>query len=184
MGKPVERMTSAERGHLAAGSAVLAHVEADIRRMAWAENLPKGWGEIAAEEEPGTGRRARVTLPMDAAVLRFFKSAGPGHLRRMERVLRAYMEFRLARALTASHQWCDLVAEPKKVIEDWRSPKWNVRTRLDLVKETKGKMEKLKAAYDEETKRADEAEAAAREIAEAMREVLADLEDGEEDGEA
>ncbi len=59
-----------------------------------AEAVPKAWHEIA--QTPGTGRKERVTMWVEADVLRFFRSLGLGHTTKMADVLAAFMHARLA----------------------------------------------------------------------------------------
>ena len=184
MGKPVERMSVGERTHYARGAIALGAVEAELRAQAAREGgLPGDWAELAREmDRGGGGERVRMTVPVDAAVARFFRSAGPGHLERMNRVLRAFVEFRLARAVTGA-EWCDVVADPKRAMKRWSEGASRIEgTRRKLV-ETREVVEKAKDALAAETERADRAEQAAREMAALMREMVAELE-AEEDGAA
>jgi len=79
------------------------HYMADaMRRLEWdlhnaieaTSRIPEEWHEIA--RATAAPPKTRVTMRMDADVLRFFKSMGAGHLPRMNEVLRSYMHARLA----------------------------------------------------------------------------------------
>ena len=182
MGKPVERMSVGERTHFAKGAAALGAVEAEMRALASRENgLPREWSEVAGEMDRAGGReRVRLTVPVDAAVARFFRSAGPGHLERMNRVLRAFVEFRLARAVTGA-DWCDVVADPKGTVRRWDEWASGITGSRRRIAEAKRLVETAQGALAAETERADRAEAAAREMAALMREMVAELEAEEED---
>ena len=56
--------------------------------------VPEAWHDIAQDQGPG--RKEKVTLWVEADVLRFFRSLGLGYGPRINRVLRAYMHARLA----------------------------------------------------------------------------------------
>ena len=182
MGKPVERMSVGERTRYARGAIALGAVEAELRAQAAHEGgLPEDWAELAREMDRGGGReRVRMTVPVDAAVARFFRSAGPGHLERMNRVLRAFVEFRLARAV-AGAEWCDVVADPKAAVKRWQEGRQQTMTTRELVLKNREVMEKARDALAAETERADRAEQAAREMGALMREMVAELEAEEDD---
>ena len=183
MGKPVERMSVAERVHFAKGAAALGAVETEMRAMASRENgLPREWTAVAGEMDRTGGReRVRMTVPVDAAVARFFRSAGPGHLERMNRVLRAFVEFRLARAVTGA-EWCDVVADPKATVRRWDEGETRITGTRKKIVETRKVVEKAQEALAAETERADRAEVMAREMADLLREMVAELEDDGDDG--
>jgi uncharacterized protein (DUF4415 family) len=56
--------------------------------------VPDAWHEIA--QGPGPGRKVKVTLWVEADVLRFFRSLGAGHTTKMAEVLATFMHARLA----------------------------------------------------------------------------------------
>ncbi len=58
--------------------------------------IPEGWHDIWREKDRRDEKRVRVTLALDADVVRFFKGLGAGYQPRMNRVLRAFMHDRLA----------------------------------------------------------------------------------------
>jgi len=60
--------------------------------QAWA--VPRGWHEIAAR--PHRGKTTRITLRVEDDVLRFFKALGHPYQPRMNDVLKAFMEAKLA----------------------------------------------------------------------------------------
>lgn len=56
--------------------------------------VPEAWHDIA--QDTGPGRKERVTLWVEADVMRFFRSMGKGHTSRMAEVLATFMHARLA----------------------------------------------------------------------------------------
>ena len=92
-----------EPGRMRGKVAVHYHYMADaMRRLEWdlhhrievTGRIPPEWHEIA-QEEPRFGTE-RVSLRLDADVVKFFRSMGLGYGPRINRVLRAYMHARLA----------------------------------------------------------------------------------------
>ncbi|MFN4156513.1 MAG: BrnA antitoxin family protein [Paracoccaceae bacterium] len=59
-----------------------------------AEAVPEEWHAIA--QGAGAGRKVKLTLWVEADVLRFFRSLGKGHTTRMAEVLSTFMHARLA----------------------------------------------------------------------------------------
>ncbi|MDO8884074.1 BrnA antitoxin family protein [Pseudotabrizicola sp.] len=59
-----------------------------------AEAVPEEWHAIA--QGVGAGRKVKLTLWVEADVLRFFRSMGAGHTTRMAEVLSTFMHARLA----------------------------------------------------------------------------------------
>lgn len=56
--------------------------------------VPAAWHDIA--QATGPGRKVKVTLWIEADVLRFFRATGAGHTTRMAEVLATFMHARLA----------------------------------------------------------------------------------------
>ncbi|WP_157792000.1 BrnA antitoxin family protein [Pseudorhodobacter sp. MZDSW-24AT] len=56
--------------------------------------VPEAWHAIA--QAVGPGRKVKLTLWVEADVLRFFRSLGKGHTTRMAEVLATFMHARLA----------------------------------------------------------------------------------------
>lgn len=73
-----------------------------MRRLEWdlhntieaTGRIPPEWHEIARAVPDA--KREKVTLALDAEVLKFFRSMGPGYGPRIGQVLRSYMHARLA----------------------------------------------------------------------------------------
>ena len=75
-----------------------------MRRLEWDQSaclieegdLPAGWDEIWNMRGQRDTTRKRVTIRLDADLVKFFQAMGPGYQPRMNAVLRAFMYFRLA----------------------------------------------------------------------------------------
>lgn len=73
----------------------LRGLEDDLRwGMEGSARIPPEWHAIA--QSPGVPKKQMVTIRLDEDVLRFFRAMGGGHLPRMNAVLRAFMQARLA----------------------------------------------------------------------------------------
>lgn len=101
-GRSPRRMTKRERRHWRHAVDVRRRIEEDIHEFLSPEGIPEAWSEIWEDRDRRDAKRTRVTVSLDADVVRFFKAMGPGYQPRMNRVLRAFMELRL----------CGLVAGP------------------------------------------------------------------------
>ena len=86
--------------------------------------LPRDWDHIWEERDRRDPRRTRVTIRLDADVVKFFKGMGEGYQVRINRVLRAYMHFRLAK-LIEGPDTMDYVLRPEEVLaKARRKPEW------------------------------------------------------------
>ncbi len=87
------------------------------------KSIPKDWHEVATEADRRDVKRARVTIALDADVVKFFKAMGSGYQPRMNRVLRAFMHMRLAK-LIEGPDTTDYILKPEVVMkearENWR----------------------------------------------------------------
>lgn len=73
----------------------LRALEADLRwGLEGSARIPAAWNEIA--REPVVPAKTPLTIRVDEDVVRFFRAMGRGYLTQMNRVLRAFMEARLA----------------------------------------------------------------------------------------
>ena len=96
--KQPKDMTKRERQDWMYGIDALRMIEHDIHAVVHDIGaLPLEWHEIARDEDRRDAKRTRCTVAFDADVVRFFKAMGPGYQARMNRVLRAFMHFRLAK---------------------------------------------------------------------------------------
>jgi uncharacterized protein (DUF4415 family) len=74
---------------------VLRDLETDLRRgMQYSPAIPEDWHEIARRAP--VPQKVKLTLRLDTDVAAFFRAFGPGHLTRMNAVLRAFMLARQA----------------------------------------------------------------------------------------
>ena len=62
--------------------------------------IPEEWHEIARER--GEQPQEKVTIALEADVVKFFRATGAGYPRRMADVLRAFMHARLSGLLTGA----------------------------------------------------------------------------------
>ncbi|MCF2905700.1 BrnA antitoxin family protein [Octadecabacter sp. CECT 8868] len=86
--------------------------------------LPRDWDKIWEDQDKRDPKRKKVTISLDDDVVRFFKGLGPGYQPRMNRVLRAFMHFRLAK-LIEGPDTMDYILRPDAVLEKARmQPKW------------------------------------------------------------
>jgi hypothetical protein len=76
----------------------MRRLEWDLHNLVWrGGGLPPEWAEIA--EDAGPGPKTRVTLWVDARAARFFRTTGKGWQTRMNDVLTAFVNARVAGAL-------------------------------------------------------------------------------------
>jgi len=72
-----------------------------MRRLEWdihnhlfeARRIPRAWHDISTRRDPGS---TRVTIRLDADVVKWFRSMGPGYQTRINDVLRVFMHAKLA----------------------------------------------------------------------------------------
>ena len=92
--------------------------------------LPKDWDDIWQDRDRRDAKRTKITIDLDADVVRFFKGLGPGYQVRINRVLRAFMHFRLAK-LIEGPDTMDYVLRPDEVLEKARrKPEWGDTDRM------------------------------------------------------
>lgn len=96
---PIPRMAGSKldlvRRHYNDLAGSLRGLEVDLRwGLDGSDRIPTEWAAIAAE--PYCPFKEKVTLRIDEDVLRFFRATGQGYLTRINKVLRAYMQARLA----------------------------------------------------------------------------------------
>jgi hypothetical protein len=76
----------------------MRRLEWDLHNLIWrGHGLPPEWAEIA--EDAGPGPKTRVTLWVDARAVRFFRGTGKGWQTRMNDVLTAFVNARVAGVL-------------------------------------------------------------------------------------
>ena len=86
--------------------------------------LPQEWDEIWKDEDRRDPKRVPVTIRLDADVVKFFKAMGPGYQPRINRVLRAFMHYRLA-GIIEGPDTTDHVLHPERLETGWEPrPHW------------------------------------------------------------
>lgn len=85
--------------------------------------LPREWDEIWEDDDRRDPKRVKVTINLDADVVKFFKGMGAGYQTRINRVLRAYMHFRLAK-LIEGPDTMDYVLRPEAVLAKAQRVEW------------------------------------------------------------
>lgn len=89
------RMTPRQRSHATYMHDVMQRLEWDFHHtLHKGRHIPPAWEEIARATPQAT--KVKVTLNLEADVLKFFKSMGTGHGPRMNDVLKAFMHARIA----------------------------------------------------------------------------------------
>lgn len=122
----VTKMTKTERLNYSFGVDALNMIERDIYDQIWAlRGCPRDWHLIASDADRRDAKRTRITISLDADVVRFFKALGPGYQHRMNRVLRAFMHMRLAKVIEGPDT-TDVVMRPDEVLDRVRArrPEW------------------------------------------------------------
>ncbi|MGJ8609651.1 MAG: BrnA antitoxin family protein [Octadecabacter sp.] len=118
------KMTKTEKMHW--GFSVDAIKKMEYELMGYLHEftaLPPAWDQIWEDDDRRDPKRTKVTINLDADVVKFFKGLGPGYQGRINRVLRAYMHFRLAK-LIEGPDTMDYVLRPEKVLEDAARVEW------------------------------------------------------------
>lgn len=103
-------------------SDVMRKLEWEIHHKFWrGEGLPKEWHDIAIEQGPGP--KTKVSLYVDARVLKFFRATGKGWQGRVNLVLEAYVLARAASAVRGVERF-DLRRSAEKERVDGPPPGW------------------------------------------------------------
>ena len=93
------RRSKAEERAYAQMLAELEEQEAELRVLQRRRSVvPEGWGELD-RQAPVEPRKERVTIRLDAEVLRWYRGLGHGYQRRINAVLRAYMNGVISKAI-------------------------------------------------------------------------------------
>lgn len=90
-----EGMTKRQKLHHYLMTDVMRRLEYDLHQ-AFHENdaIPEAWQEIATR--PSQPKKQQITMRIDEDVVKFFRTTGQGYQTKMNDVLRAYMQSRLA----------------------------------------------------------------------------------------
>ncbi|MCC1493821.1 BrnA antitoxin family protein [Cognatishimia sp. F0-27] len=113
---PIETMTAKQRVDYMYAMDAMEMVERDLLdHLFERRGLPREWHDIWEEKDRRDVRRTRCTVAFDADVVKFFKAMGPGYQARMNRVLRAFMHYRLAK-IVKGPDTSDFVMRPEEVL--------------------------------------------------------------------
>jgi len=86
--------------------------------------MPRAWDEIWQDEDRRDPKRVPVTIRLDADVVKFFKAMGPGYQPRINRVLRAFMHYRLA-GIIEGPDTTDYALNPERLDKTMeKRPEW------------------------------------------------------------
>lgn len=115
MDEPI-KMTKTQRINWGYAVDAARQVEHDIHAVIREEQtIPPDWHDIWKDKDRRDPLRRRVTMRMDADVVKFFKAMGEGYQHRINRVLRMYMHHRLA-GLVEGPDTTDYVLRPDQVV--------------------------------------------------------------------
>jgi len=126
-----KQMTKTDLKHWGLGVDAMKMIEYELMGyLHEARALPRDWDRIWEDQDKRDPKRRKVTISLDEDVIRFFKGLGPGYQPRMNRVLRAFMHFRLAK-LIEGPDTMDYILKPEEVLEKAKlRPKWGDTERL------------------------------------------------------
>lgn len=120
-----KQMSKADLKHWGFGVDAIKMIEYDLMGyLHETRALPRDWDEIWEEQDKRDPKRVKVTISLDDDVVKFFKGLGPGYQPRINRVLRAFMHFRLAKIINGPDTM-DYILRPDDVLEKARvRPEW------------------------------------------------------------
>ncbi|SLN43568.1 BrnA antitoxin family protein [Pseudooctadecabacter jejudonensis] len=120
-----EKMTKTERKHWGFGVDAMRMFEADMMgHLSQTRAIPVEWHTIWKDQDRRDPKRRKVTMRLDANVVKFFADMGPGYAERMNRVLQAFMYFRLAKLIDGPDTM-DYITKPDEVLAHARNrPEW------------------------------------------------------------
>ena len=120
-----KEMTKTDRKHWGFGVDAMKMIEYELMGyMHEFRALPRDWDQIWEDQDKRDPKRKKITISVDEDVLRFFKGLGPGYQPRMNRILRAFMHFRLAK-LIEGPDVTDYILKPDEMLEKARmKPRW------------------------------------------------------------
>ena len=144
------KTTKAERLHWYRGTDALRQLEFDLHDLYQRKPLvPPDWHEIATSGEARDTKTVRVTIRLDADVVKFFKALGPGYQPKINRVLRAFMHLRLGKVLNGADT-SDHVLHPDRVVKDLLDDRPKEGETEEIMEEARRRRLKRKAAQQQE----------------------------------
>ncbi|MEM8536477.1 MAG: BrnA antitoxin family protein [Pseudomonadota bacterium] len=118
------RMSKTQRMHARYAIDARRMIEYDLHSVAMKlRTVPEEWDEIWKDDDRRDAKRTRVTMRMDADVVKFFKAMGEGYQTRINRVLRTFMHYRLA-GIIEGPDTTDYVLHPERMTPGWERPGW------------------------------------------------------------
>lgn len=135
-------MTKTQRMHWQYAVDARRMIEYDLHSVATKLRcLPKEWDEIWEDKDRRDPKKISVTIRLDADVVKFFRTLGPGYQPRINRVLRAFMHMRRAKVVHGPDT-TDYIVNPERLLYDLPQtrPAWGD----DLAEE-----EALEEGYEE-----------------------------------
>ena len=134
-------MTKTQRMHWQYAVDARRMIEYDLHSVATKLRcLPQEWDEIWEGRDRRDAKKVPITIRLDADVVKFFKAMGEGYQPRINRVLRAFMHYRLAGILEGPDT-TDYVLHPERLTPEWDRPDWGNTQALDA--ELKERLAKL-----------------------------------------
>ena len=121
-----KRMTAKKRMHLAAYADAVRMLDVDSPNVVrCAQRVPDAWHSVHDAPDTFCRKNVKVTFLVSRDVLTYFKKMGPGHGKRMNRVLTAYVHGRLA-GIVEGPDVTDFVLRPQQVKRriGARRPEW------------------------------------------------------------
>lgn len=110
----IRNKTKTQRNHIGYMMDVMEQLEWDMHQpIISRRRIPYAWRDIAGGNFPKP--KTKITIRIEGDILKFFRSQGTGYQVRINKVLRAFMEARLAGLLDAE----DTLEEYR----DWRGQK-------------------------------------------------------------
>ena len=118
MKKSILDMTLTERRDYQLGIDALRQIEYDIHnQFERDEAIPLEWHKIGKIKDHRDVKTTRVTIRLDADVVKFFRTLGPGYQPRINRVLRAFMHMRRAKVVHGPDT-TDYIVNPERLLYD------------------------------------------------------------------
>lgn len=108
-------LTKPERRKWKLSVDTLREIEYDLHdRLQQNPLVPDDWHQIWKDEGEAVPKTTRVTIRLDADIVKFFRALGPGYQPRINRVLRAFMHLRLSKIIDGVDA-SDYVERPEDV---------------------------------------------------------------------
>lgn len=114
------KMTKTEIRHFHYMGDAMRRLEWDLHDAIYrSRRIPQAWHDIGRDK--GRDRKVKITIGIEAGVVRFFKSMGSGYQNRINDVLSAWMHGRLAGLIEGPETIDEFRFE---MVEDTPKPDW------------------------------------------------------------